>query len=63
MKKKLVNKIFLHILAMNSKLKKIGLTILGLSLVGIIVGLALVLLMSCVNISKWIFLKVWGTIF
>lgn len=48
---------------MNSKLMKIGLTTLGLSLIGLIAGLSLVLLMSCVNISKWIFLKIWGVIF
>lgn len=48
---------------MNSTLMKIGLTTLGLSLIGVIVGLALVLLMSCVYIAKWIFLKVWGMIF
>jgi hypothetical protein len=48
---------------MNSKLMKIGLTTLGLSLVGLVVGLSLVMLTSCVYIAKWIFLKVWGIFF
>ena len=48
---------------MNSKLMKIGLTTVGLSLVGLIVGLSLVMLMSCVYIAKWVFFKIWGIFF
>jgi|LauGreDrversion4_2_1035121.scaffolds.fasta_scaffold92419_1 hypothetical protein len=48
---------------MMSKLMKIGLTLLGLSTIGLIIGLALVILMSCVYIAKWVFLKIWSVFF
>ena len=48
---------------MKINLMKIGLTTLGLSIVGFIVGTSLVLLMSCFYTAKWICLKVWGILF
>jgi hypothetical protein len=48
---------------MISKLMKIGLTLVGLCTIGLVIGLALVILMSCVYISKWIFLKIWSVFF
>jgi len=56
-------KIYFYLCPMMSKLMKIGLTLLGLSTIGLIIGLALVILMSCVYIAKWIFLKIWSVFF
>jgi hypothetical protein len=45
---------------MKLDLMKVGINLTAISLVGLVVGPLLIIVMSCINLMKWVFRKIFG---